>query len=81
MPLRSAAAIRNWRAAYPLRPLMVVLTGTDLCRDIATDASAQQSLNCADHLLVLNELGLSALPEPWRSKASVCLQSSPARQP
>jgi len=31
---RSAAAIRNWRAAYPLPPLMVVLNGTALCRSV-----------------------------------------------
>ncbi len=76
---RSAAAARAWRQAYPDQPLVVVLTGTDLYRDIQTDAQAQQSLEMADHLLVLNELGLRSLPERWRRKASVCLQSSPAR--
>jgi len=77
---RSAAAIQAWRDAYPQRPLMVVLTGTDLYRDIAVDAQAQRSLQLADRLVVLNELGLQALPDALRAKASVCLQSSPARQ-
>jgi putative glycosyltransferase (TIGR04348 family) len=78
---RSAASVQAWRLAYPARPLVVVLTGTDLYRDIATDASAQRSLQLADRLLVLNELGLARLPDAQRGKASVCLQSTPARRP
>ena len=77
---RSAAAIQAWRDAFSQRPLLVVLTGTDLYRDIAVDALAQRSLQLADRLVVLNELGLQALPNVLRAKASVCLQSSPARQ-
>jgi len=77
---RSAAAIRAWRDAFPQRPLLVVLTGTDLYRDIAVDALALRSIELADRLVVLNELGLLALPNVLRAKASVCLQSSPARQ-
>jgi putative glycosyltransferase (TIGR04348 family) len=77
---RSAAAIQAWRAAFPHRLLVVVLTGTDLYRDIAVDADAQRSLVLADRLVVLNELGLAALPPALRGKAHVCLQSSPARQ-
>ena len=77
---RSAAAIGAWRAAQPKRPLVVVLTGTDLYRDIAEDAAAQQSLQLADRLVVLNELGIEALPAQMRAKAVVCLQSSPTRR-
>ena len=78
---RSAASIAAWRATYPKRPLVLVLTGTDLYRDIATDAAAQASLESADRLVVLNELGLDALPAAMRSKGRVLLQSVPARQP
>ena len=78
---RSAASITAWRAAHPLRPLVVVLTGTDLYRDIAEDAAAQRSLALADRLLVLNDLGLERLPPALRAKGSVCLQSTPARRP
>ena len=44
---RSAAPIAAWAAAHPGRGLAVVLTGTDLYRDIHTDAQAQQSLALA----------------------------------
>jgi len=77
---RSAPSIQAWRAAFPHKPLLVVLTGTDLYRDIAVDAQAQRSLQLADWLVVLNDLGLQSLPATLRAKASVCLQSSPGRQ-
>ena len=76
---RSAASVAAWKAAHPRRPLLLVLTGTDLYRDITSDAQAQASLALADKLVVLNELGIDELPPPLRAKASVCLQSSPSR--
>jgi len=78
---RSAASIAAWRAAHPARPVLLVMTGTDLYRDIATDASAQRSLAIADALVVLNELGARQLPEALRAKAHVVLQSCAARRP
>ena len=77
---RSALSVAAWRAVRPGR-LVLVLTGTDLYRDIQHDASAQQSLVLADRLVVLNELGLHSLPAALRHKASVCLQSAPQRKP
>ena len=50
---RSASAIAAFAAAYPTRPLVVALTGTDLYRDILSDESAQRSLHLATTLLVL----------------------------
>jgi putative glycosyltransferase (TIGR04348 family) len=76
---RSASSIAAWRAAHPKRPLLLVLTGTDLYRDIAVDASAQRSLQLADTLVVLNDVGLAQLPPALRHKGVVCLQSAPAR--
>ncbi len=78
---RSAPSIAAWRAAHPQRPVLLVLTGTDLYRDIAVDAAAQRSLQIADRLVVLNELGMRGLPPALHAKTRVCLQSSPARQP
>lgn len=75
---RSAASIAAWRAAEPRRPLVVVLTGTDLYRDIEVDASARASLEHADVLVVLNELGGRRLPPDVRGKCRVVLQSCPA---
>ena len=74
---RSAPAIQAWHATHPGRPLVLVLTGTDLYRDIAVDAAAQASLALADRLVVLNELGAYQLPVAHRAKTTVILQSSP----
>jgi len=78
---RSAQSIQAWAHTHPEKPLIVVLTGTDLYRDIEHDADAQKSLALASHLVVLQEGGLPALPEPWRGKARVIFQSAPALQP
>ncbi|MDP2164649.1 MAG: selenoneine biosynthesis selenosugar synthase SenB [Hydrogenophaga sp.] len=77
---RSAASVAAWAQAHPARPLVLALTGTDLYRDIATDASAQQSLALAHRLVVLQEQGPQALPEALRNKCRVVFQSSTARQ-
>ena len=77
---RSAASIRLWREQQPRAPLVVVLTGTDLYRDIAVDADAQRSLAWADRLVVLNTHGARALPAQLQPKVRVVLQSCSARQ-
>ena len=59
----------------------MVLTGTDLYRDIHNDAPAQQSLALATHLVVLQPDGLTALPAAWRGKTQIIYQSAPALQP
>ncbi|MDQ3059828.1 MAG: TIGR04348 family glycosyltransferase [Pseudomonadota bacterium] len=78
---RSAASIEAWASTFPDKPLIVVLTGTDLYRDIHTDADARRSLALATHLVVLQEAGLAELPTPWRGKARVIYQSAPALKP
>jgi putative glycosyltransferase (TIGR04348 family) len=82
---RSAESIQKFAAAHPDRPLVVVLTGTDLYRDLASSASARRSLEMASRLVVLNELGPRRLPRPLRAKADVVLQSAstlaPGRRP
>lgn len=77
---RSAESIAAWARAYPERGLAVVLTGTDLYRDIAEDASARQSLQLASELVVLQEAGPDALPLELRPKCRVIYQSTTARK-
>ena len=77
---RTAASIEAWAQAHPGRGLAVVLTGTDLYRDIHTDTAAQRSLALAQQLVVLQEQGPQALAEAQRRKTRVIFQSTPARQ-
>lgn len=76
---RSADAIQAWAQAHPGRGLAVVLTGTDLYQDIRSDPWAQRSLELAQRLVVLQELGAQALPAACRDKARLVFQSTPAR--
>ena len=82
---RSAPAIAHWARAHGAQHdapgLAVVLTGTDLYRDIQTDAQAQASLLLARTLVVLQECGPDALPAALRSKARVIFQSAASHAP
>ena len=78
---RTASAIHRYAAAHPDRPLIVVLTGTDLYRDIRTDADAQASLQLAHRLVVLQARGLDELEPELRAKATVIYQSAPPLKP
>jgi len=78
---RSAPSIDAWAAARPEHPLVVVLTGTDLYRDIREDAMAQRSLEQATRLVVLQDQGLQELAPALRRKTSVIYQSAPRLAP
>lgn len=78
---RSHRSIRRYAEAFPERPLVVVLTGTDLYRDVAHDRDAQASLALATRLVVLQELGAKALPRALRAKTRVIYQSAAAIAP
>jgi putative glycosyltransferase (TIGR04348 family) len=78
---RSAASLAAFAQAHPGRPTALVLTGTDLYRDIAIDSSAQASLDRALALVLLQDAGLALLPPAMRGKARVIYQSAPALAP
>jgi putative glycosyltransferase (TIGR04348 family) len=74
---RSAAALAAFRAAHPARPALLVLTGTDLYRDIHQDAAARASLDAATALVVLQPQGLAQLAPEYRARTRVIYQSAP----
>src|SRR5437773_5484721 len=73
---RSYDAIARFRERFPASPLVVVLTGTDLYRDIRTDRDARASLALADRLIVLQDMGRLELPVRFRRKTRVIYQSA-----
>lgn len=73
---RSYPSIRRFVEEHPDRPLVVVLTGTDLYHDIHVDAQAQESLELATRLVVLQPMGLRELPDRLRAKTRVIYQST-----
>ena len=78
---RSVASIAAFSAACPSLPLIVVLTGTDLYKDIFTDRDAQRSLQLATKLVILQAAGLQGLNKDLHSKAQVIYQSAPSLKP
>jgi putative glycosyltransferase (TIGR04348 family) len=78
---RSAGIIRVFKEQHPLRPLVVVLTGTDLYRDLAENADAQHSIAVADALVVLQEDGMQHIPQALRPKTHVVYQSASPLKP
>lgn len=81
---RSAESIARWAQAKGVaedaQGLGLVLTGTDLYRDIQSDPQAQASLRYASRLVVLQERGADALPLALRAKARVIFQSTTAQE-
>jgi len=75
---RSADAVRRWRELRPAAPLVLLLTGTDLYRDLDHDPAAWHSLECASRVVVLQEEGLARLDAATRAKATVIVQSASA---
>nr|WP_315395613.1 selenoneine biosynthesis selenosugar synthase SenB [uncultured Duganella sp.] len=78
---RSAPSLDAWARAWPQRPSILLLTGTDLYRDIHTDASAQRSLEQAGALVLLQPAGMTELAAPLHAKASVIYQSAATLRP
>lgn len=74
---RSHASIKAFKLAHPHRPLILILTGTDLYRDMANHPEVHESLALADALVVLQTEALRIIPAKWRHKTTVIHQSVP----
>lgn len=72
----SAEAIAQLRAKRPAGPIALVLTGTDVYRDIEENEAARHSLQCASQLVVLQPDALDRLGPAERAKTRVILQSA-----
>jgi putative glycosyltransferase (TIGR04348 family) len=72
---RSHRSIIDFRRHNPETPIIVALTGTDLYSDIRTNHLAQQSLEVATRIVVLQPKGLEELRPRLRDKTRVIYQS------
>lgn len=73
---RSHPAIRNFNRLYPDRPLIVALTGTDVYHDLPKSRRAQDSLELATRVVVLQPNALDEIRPRLRRKACVIFQSA-----
>ena len=72
---RSHPSIRRFHDRFPDGPLVLALTGTDLYGDIKSDRDAQESLELATSLVVLQSGGMNELSARHRRKTKVIHQS------
>ena len=79
---RSADSIARFHDANGSRRLAVVLTGTDLYKDLpAGNAEVGRSLDAAGRVVVLQRQALHSLEARWRRKAGVIFQSATLLRP
>jgi putative glycosyltransferase (TIGR04348 family) len=77
---KSHASVARYRDRLPAAPLVVGLGGTDLYEDLPSSAQTRRSLELATRLVLLQPLGIEALPPEVRHKARAIFQSAhPAR--
>jgi putative glycosyltransferase (TIGR04348 family) len=74
---RSADSIARFRGESG-HPIAVVLTGTDLYRDLPKGGDTARSLDIADRLVVLQDDAPRHLRPAWVAKCDVIFQSAPA---
>jgi len=72
---RSAASVAAFHETLR-RPIAVVLTGTDLYRDLAKASGASESIEIAKRIVVLQDDALGLLKPSWRAKCDVIFQSA-----
>lgn len=72
---RSHQSIAQFKKRYPSRPIVLILTGTDLYRDMQNHSEVLQSMEMADQLIVLQSSALDSIPPSFRYKAQVIYQS------
>lgn len=75
---RSADSVARFHDRGGPSPLAVVLTGTDLYKDLPESREAAASLDRADRIVVLQDDALRLLSAAWRRKCDVIFQSARA---
>ncbi len=73
---RSADAILEFQKRHPEKPSILVLTGTDIYRDIPKSAKAREALRTADRLLTFQPLSAGELDADLQKRARMIYQSA-----
>jgi putative glycosyltransferase (TIGR04348 family) len=72
---RSHQSIVAFKKQYPSRPIVLILTGTDIYRDIANHSEVIESMEMAEQLIVLQSSAVNSVPAHLRHKVQVIYQS------
>ena len=74
---RSAAVALEWKRRNPARPLVAVLTGTDIFPDFPSHPEVVSVLAAADAIVAWHGESVAQLPECFRVKARIIFKSAP----
>jgi putative glycosyltransferase (TIGR04348 family) len=72
---RSHQSIVAFKKQYPSRPIVLILTGTDIYRDIENHNEVIESMKNADQLIVLQSSAIHSVPAHLQYKVQVIYQS------
>jgi putative glycosyltransferase (TIGR04348 family) len=72
---RSHDSILDFHQKYPNKPIVLVLTGTDLYRDLNQHPEVLASMTMADCIVVLQPAALQLIPQHLHEKTRVVYQS------
>lgn len=73
--LRSHQSINLFKKAFPEKPIILIVTGTDLYRDMETHSEVHKSMEIADAIVVLQSAAMHSIPKDQRFKTHVIYQS------
>ncbi len=72
---RSYSSIKTFKEAHPNKPVLLMITGTDIYRDMLQHPEVHMSMRLADAIVVLQPEAIRSIPERYRDKAHVIYQS------
>ena len=72
---RSHQSIRRFKKSYPTHPVILVMTGTDIYRDLGNTPKVIDSMEMADAIVILQSKALESLPKRFHKKVTVIYQS------
>jgi len=73
---RSHTSIAQFRKTFPNKPIILVMTGTDLYRDMSIHPEVIQSMKIANAIVLLQPAALALIPKNLQSKVHVVYQST-----
>ena len=73
--LRSYDSIKRYKKAYPNHPIVLIMTGTDIYRDLKESNKVIKSMEMADAIVVLQPDAIHSLPKKFHHKVRVIYQS------
>lgn len=73
--LRSHDSIKKFKKTYPNHPVILIMTGTDIYRDLKVAPQVTESMEIADAIVVLQPSAIDSLPIKFHHKVRVIYQS------